>query len=278
MATLISYRNWADLATLSSNFGTVAGFPLDNLKARQLAVAWKSTSAGTGVQITADLGKARPVRLIGLMGVLTAFNLSDPNEPRTFVQFSVQHSPNGSTWTSVGLNTTLDSMWPSLGGAGYLVLPAPLSVRYWRITTNWAPPAGEQTGAGRLWIADALEFKNLPWSLGLDDGGKVDESAGFQVYEYAGPRRRRLRINTVVKGTEQVFGFADAATVAQQVPSLQSMQHAVGNTGDVVILPRTDTVLWRHRLGIYGRLTKALDIRHVAGQVYRIDLDALEEL
>lgn len=286
MTAVISYRNWADLATLSSNFGVQADYPLDNLKKRQLAVDWRSTSVGTGVQITADLGVNRMVRLVGLFGVPTEPMDPTPSAPPSPVNFTVARSDNGSTWTTVSTVSVLDFMWPGAGPHGLHFIPGGLVHRYWRITTSFNPLPPLTVRAGRLWIADALEIPggvDAGWTLGLEDTGRVDESAGLQAYEDRRARRRRLRLDLKVKDAASVFGFAEGATIALDVPSLQAAQLALGGTGEVVVLPRTATAgsglrLWPRRLGVYGRLARPIEIRHTEGPYYSATLDVLEEL
>lgn len=276
MSALIAYRNDADTGTVTAP--AMPGYPASNVQERQLSSVLRMSTSSTK-QITVDLGSAKTVRLIGLLGVNCDFGGANTT--------SVQRSSNGTNWTTVPVVWPTDAPSAAKARSSRDVSPAlyaiiaPTSARYWRITTNWARYAGDAFyEVGRVWLGDALVLADgvdAQWELGATDAGRLDISAGLQAYEDPRPRARRIALSVTGVNTMTAFGFGDDDTHAADVPSAQALTQEAGTTGEVIVLPRTSSPLWIRRLGVYGHMTDMPRIRHMSGPNYAIDLRVTEE-
>lgn len=278
MAALIAYRNLADQASLSG--AALPGFPPTNLQTRQLDTVWRAHTAGA-TQITVDLGSAQTVSMVALLAINSG--------ARSASDLTVEYSSNGSTWSTAVASVPSDAGAPDLPRGLIARVRAqgsnPLSkltTRYLRITASWATIGNANyREAGRLWVGNSIDVPegcDAGWSLSNHDYGTLDRSAGQQVYADRRTRVRVLNVSMTGIDTSIAYGFAESATVAANVPSLDDLINYAGSTGEVIVAPRADAPLWLRRTGIYGHLTPdSLRIRHLSGPNYACDLTIEEE-
>ncbi len=277
MGALISYRNHADSAVLSLTGGAVAGYPVANLQTRQLSHVARMTAAASP-QIVVDLGIARFVSVVGL------FNINA--SALTSGSCAIEYSVDGLTWTPAVVAIPGDSGVPDLPRCLLLIIPPdgfgdPQFVRYLRIRPLWARiGAAAYYEIGRLWVGDALVIKegcDKGFDIGFVDSGALDFSAGNQAYEDKRERVRVLRVRFGTLTTLQAYGMDDLAGGAVDVASFQDLQMAVGLTGEVIVIPRSDTALWIRRAGIYGHIAGPWSIKHLAGGRHSAEFSVQEE-
>ena len=285
MSAIICYRNFIDDpdVTLSLNTGApLAGFPLDNLRARQLARSTRlelddGAPFPMPPSIVIDLGAQRSVDLIALIGI----NSTKIGEGAV----GVEYSANGIEWDFATATCPSDFGAPDLPRS-VLVRGRPssggsrLTTRFLRIQPNWGT-ADAYREIGRLYIADSIELTQgceENWTLGSRDYGVLDRSAGLQYYADRRTRGRVLTMPMSLLDTTTAFGFGDGAVSASNVPSLDDLINFAGTTGDVIVAPRADNPLWLRRTGVYGHLTDdSLRIEHQAGPNFACILTVEEE-
>ncbi|MEO5626919.1 MAG: hypothetical protein ABIQ70_13000 [Dokdonella sp.] len=285
MASLISYRNLADTATVTASVAPDGGFPLANMKTRQLSQCTRWTaivSSGVAtVDLFADLGATLGLQkrfLFGVHGV---------NVQRAF----------GSLILSLGAysGTSLAGPWTlecsSNVNDGFTGIPSQViaafgaamvsAKRYWKMTVTWTTT--DTFGQiGRMWLGDSIAIDKgitTNWSMSVVDPGTLDLSAGQQAYENKKTRVRVLRCGYTGMPALQAYGFAEGSTSAQDIPSIQDLQMTAGTTGEVIVLPRSTPSLWVRRAGVYGHLDAGTPptITHIAGDNYSVDLTVVEE-
>lgn len=285
MSAIICYRNFIDDpdVTLSLAAGApLDGFPLDNLRARQLARSTRlelddGAPFPMPPSIVIDLGAQRSVDLIALIGInSTEFGEGD---------VGVEYSADGIRWEFATATCPSDFGAPDLPRS-VLVRGRPVSggsrltTRFLRIQPSWAT-ADAYREIGRLYIADSIELTQgceESWTLGSRDYGVLDRSAGLQYYADRRTRGRVLTMPMSAIETSTAFGFVDGATVAANAPSLDDLINYAGSTGDVIVAPRADNPLWLRRTGIYGHLTDdSLRIEHLSGPYFACTLTVEEE-
>lgn len=280
MSALIAYRNLVDLpgVTLSPSGTTTvnAGYPLDNLQTRQLARTTRLSSFGGYPGIEIDLGASYLVDVVALLGInATAAGAND---------LTIEWSANGSTWNSATAPTPADAGAPDLPRNVIVRTRATggltkITTRYLRIALRWTT-ADLYCEIGRLYIADAIDVPegcDADWELASRDYGELDRSAGLQYYADRRTRGRVLNMNLGAVPTNIAYGFADGASTAGNVPSLDDFMNYSGNTGDVIVIPRSSSPLWIRRTGIYGHVEGEARLRHAAGPYYAMSLTVAEE-
>ena len=277
MGALISYRNHADSAALSLTAGAVAGYPVANLQTRQLSHVARMTAAASP-QIVVDLGVAKFVSVVGLLNI----NASAITSGSVAVEYSV----DGLSWTPAVVAIPGDSGVPDLPRQVLLVIPPdgaglPQFVRYLRIRPLWARiGAASYYEIGRLWIGDALviaEGCDKGFDISFVDPGGLDFSAGNQAYEDKRERVRVLRVRFGTLSTLQAYGMLDDDVNAVDVASFQDLQMAVGQTGEIIVIPRSDSALWIRRAGVYGHIAGPWSIKHLSGPRHAAEFSVQEE-
>jgi len=280
MSALIAYRNLVDLPGVTlSPYGTTTvatGYPLDNLQTRQLARTTRLSSFGGDPVIEIDLGASYLVDVVALLGInATAAGAND---------LTIEWSANGSTWNSATAPTPADAGAPDLPRNVIVRTRATggltkITTRYLRITLRWTT-AGPYCEIGRLYIADAIDFPmgcDSEWVLGCRDYGELDRSAGLQYYADRRARGRVLSLGFTGIPTKTAYGFADDASSASNVPSIDDFINFAGTTGDIIVAPRADSPLWMRRVGIYGHLESPAELRHTAGPYHSLSMSVFEE-
>lgn len=270
MSALIAYRNLADAATLSGP--ATSGFPLDNLKTRQLSTRWRVATPDSSVHTVAvDLGSIKTVNVVALLscgGVASSGAAS------------LRLSENGSTWTELNIENYTDYGAQELPHNIIRVIDDGIEARYIEVKVKRASVSNTYIEAGRLWIGSALIIPygaNSDWEISTRERGDLDESAGLQVYPSAKPRGRELRMRFFPLDVSLAFGTSDGGVTGSLVPSFQDLHTYAGGIGEVLAIPRTSNI-WPRRIGIYGHLSEdSLSIRHEAGPNYSTSVRVIEE-
>lgn len=290
MAGLISWRNWADAATLTPTYSgftaTVdSNYPMTNLQTRQLSTVCRYSSAAHAIYIQADLGVERDVDLCAVLAIRA--RTYDPGSGSSNAYTINVRVSNVSDFSTLIYSGSSSSTMNPLVGAPANVhhqLPAGTRGRYVQIRVQFSSPSGETFAeAGRVWIGDALSLPGsmdagvqAQWSISALDFGDLDVSAGFQHYASPKAKARRLGIDVLCNDI-CAFGFDDNDAIHYAEPSLQALQFEAGTTGEVIVIPRTTTPLWIQAVNVYGHIERPFDIQHVAGPNYRANLTVIEE-
>lgn len=279
MSSLICYRNLVDLpaCVLSLSTGApLAGYPLDNLKQRQLARSTRIATSGVP-KIVVDLGSQQRLDIVALIGINATV--------RTSGDITVEWSNNGSSWATATAACPTDAGSPDLPRSVLVRVrqagvATKLTTRYLRITPAWGT-ADSYREIGRLYVADSIVIPkacDAGWTMGCRDRGVLDESSGGQYYADRKARSRVLMMPMSGLETDIAYGFADGATAGPAAPSLDDLLNYAGKTGDVIVAPRAESPLWLRRTGIYGHVTEdSLRIGHRAGTYYDCTLTVEEE-
>jgi hypothetical protein len=289
MPGLIAYRNMVPEATLTLSVGTaIAGFPLDNVKSRQLETAFRATASASSPQIIMDLAvghRTRAPRVVALLNV----SGTTPNGG----QFSVDRSDNGIAWTTVSSYVAADVSPIEIPSHLILVLPKTTpAARYWRIRTTLIPNGITPDWyyqIGRVWLSGAIDLSAFldigkasgftnGWSSSAVDTGLLDLSAGRQAHETPGVRCRRLVCAVGRMPTEIAYGLNEAGAVqsAFSTANFHDMLMHVGATGSVIAIPR-EHGQWPRRTAVYGPITRPLAIDHISGPHYKTACEFVEE-
>ncbi len=281
MSGLVAYRNLFDELTLEvgpsslHNMGIeeVPGFAISNLKTRQLSsvARYRSNDADPGnwCALHFEVPSAKKANMVAIMGrdapaYITATGTLDSG--------SVPGSPVYIAGQQPALpQLAIYAIPPSFGDLTMVVLEHLANV-----------PAPDYLELSRIYVANAIVLPTgveAQWSLGVDDPGTLDLSAGRQWYESTLPRTRRLSVLITGIDSTIAFGIADDATSepVSPVASFQDMQMAAGATGEVIVVPHTRSQVWVKRLGIYGHLERPPVIRHRAGPLFESELTVIEE-
>jgi hypothetical protein len=263
MAALLSYRNFIDdeATILKAQAGAVAasGHPLSNLKLRGLGQFFMITNPGPIMSLSADFGTSRSFNLIAVAGM----NQSAGGIASS-ATIEVDTSPNGTTWTEIASQTFVDLAPVGLPSIAIAVLDQAVSSQHVRARLNWAGGA-DVSRAARFWIDNALLVKNKVVAdarFGANDAGQLDKTDGQQYVAFTRPRTKQSEFSFRGLSTLEAWGFADGASAAQDVASMNGLQFSAGLTGEVIVLPKitgdASRGLWIRRAGVYGHLEAPL--------------------
>jgi hypothetical protein len=204
---LIGYGNAVELSTLGGGSWN-ASYPLNNLKDPRLALtARTSNTLAASSTITADLGAARRIRVVGLVN----HNLS------AAATVKVQAATD-SGYTSVVLDTGNLPAWPAGTVAAAMTYPRPTvgvavdgTYRYWRVViTDTGNPAG-YIRLGRLFVGEGFRPSiNMQGGagLGLETDTTFEKSLSGAEFASARPLRRVMRFSLPPLPTSEAFGEA----------------------------------------------------------------------
>lgn len=301
IASIVSYRNWVDSVyttitpkafDLSTNdwvdATVIDGYPLSNLNTRQLGQTYRmmnqdpSTLDSLLPGFEIDFGYARGIDVIALLNCNTidkahfgvsangdmAIHIATSNDGVTWSGWSMVASPSDNiTYRIAGAIAGV----PEDGGdsAGSIV------TRYLRVYFTW-DLSDNFFEAGRLWIGDsirALDGVDALWGMDFIDAGEVTATKGGQYYDNTGVRSRVLTCSYTNLPCLCAYGREDLATSGdrQDVSSFQGMQLVAGTTGDLIIVPRTDTDYWIIDTLIYGHLAHSFSIQRQPGSQYAVN-------
>jgi hypothetical protein len=265
----LAYRNLFDDPSVTITpdaFTTInPDFPESNLKLRQLSSVCKLTqpTIGNSALITLDTSGIGEINFIAFLGEWV------PSE------INVDGVLSGVTnyITAGGTSSVLDI--PSAA-----VFTIPLEV-ITSIEVLFPVEAPNEAVFSRIYIAQAIELDlgvKGGWRLGADDSGSLEASEGRQWYENKGVVTRRLNVSVDLADTTTAFGLTtDSSTSEIAAGHLQDMQMHVGQTGEVFVVPRTRTAIWKNKLGVHGHLASPLEISHLSGENYSSSFTVIEE-
>lgn len=287
MSAIVAYDNLVDTATLSSPSAIVPAFPLTMLQTRQLSNACRSTSSSGGFRtlsvVVTRPGGFDPTKryFVGYLGV----------QPGSAYISEIAYSNDGGlTW--IPLAFALTGYIFSAGRALAIINPVlPPLVGAWnvlRVTLKSTNAAAAYVGAGRLWISRFIDVPKgceVGWELTVIERGTLDFSAGQQAYENRKGRFRQLKMTFQGVPTALAYAcdddgttpYADAMTLSGMAPSFWGLINAVGATGELIALPRSDGPVFVDRACVYGHCDQVPAIRHQAGPFHTTELTVIEE-
>jgi hypothetical protein len=249
---LIGYANYVGSATLAGG-SWASGNPLANLKDSRLALTARSSNAATGSTIiTADLGAAKRVRVVGLVN----HNLS------IGATVTVEGS-SSSGFSPVGVTSGAVLAWPTGTVAADTTYPRPTvgvaldaTYRYWRVSiSNAGNPAG-YVQLGRLFIADGWRPSINMQSgatLGFETDTAVERSLGGAEFFGVRPLRRVMRFGLPPLPVAEAYGYG-----------FEIMRRA-GVHEEVFLIPDESDTANRHRRDFMGRLRVLNALEHPYG-------------
>ncbi|HSX62241.1 MAG TPA: hypothetical protein VLF18_18820 [Tahibacter sp.] len=287
MRALVSYntRNWIDdpattIAFETGDYTEIEAYPLSNLRVRQSSTVarWESVGLPGSVALHVTFAEAKPLAVVALLGC----NFRAANH---IANMTVNARIAG-TW--VEPIAVADNQDAGVPGLPYnLVATMPIGpdgsrpmVDELLIVAEWDAFGAEYTEAARLWAGDAIVLPDgvdAGWSMQVIDTGRVDQSKALQAYEDLGVRVRQIDLPLDGIPTDIAWGFAEGATEAANVPSVNDLQIAAGITGEVLVVGRTISPIWVRRTAIYGRLVAVPRIIHKSGDLWSSAISAIEE-
>lgn len=146
---------------------------------------------------------------------------------------------------------------------------------------DWQNGVADVFSLARLWIGPALELPNgidAAWSMSFADTGTLEASEGQQFYARTGVRQRLLSLSLTGIDTKTAWGMSDADLAISTYNNLHQLQLDAGTTGEVIVIPRTQTPAWIRRVSLYGHITREWSIEHQAGPNWRASFTVAEEL
>lgn len=157
----IGHQSWTQGLSTSAASATSQsqGFPADAALRPDTGERWRPIGSGTW---TVDLGAARAVDYVGVMGYMAG------------VTVSVQSSPDGSSWTAFS-----DSASPANDGP-VMFLDASRTARYWRVTVS------SSADIASVYVGEVLEMQrpffggNTPMPLARQTQLRSSMSRGGQ--------------------------------------------------------------------------------------------------
>ena len=122
-------------------------------------------------------------------------------------------------------------------------------------TARWVRLTVTITGAlilsiGRIWIDDAWTTNvGMDFNMGVVDRSTKTKSRGGSAYVSSRQKLRKMDVNAIGRTTADFIG------TSSDFDSFLTMDLAVGESGEIVCLPLTDSAHNRNRLGIYGTIS-----------------------
>ena len=240
---LIGYRNRIDAATLSGGSWTAA-LPLGNLQSTIIGkVARSSSPLNSSTKFDMDLGAARAIRGVGIVG----HNLS----------LSANYRIRGAS--DAGFSSVLsDSGWLAAWPGGFdpeavndfswtlpYSLSAPVSARYWRVEIDDTTNSDGFVQIGRVFIGEAwqpITNMSVGASIAWEDGTGVQTALSGAEYFSPVPVFRVARFTT------------ENMTEVEALASASAIQRISGVSGEVFFQWDPDDAAYAPQLSFLGRL------------------------
>lgn len=216
----IAYANLADAATLTAS-SAIPLAPVARLKGPHIARKWRST--GNAEAVIADLGAAKSLDTLALMGL----NLTAAGTARVRASNADPTVTASLTYDSGVLPAGIVD--PRYGMLVHL-LGAAVSARYWRI--DLADASLGYIEAGRLFIGPRNPFAynfSPGWSRSYVDRSRRTESRGGQTYVDPGECYRTVSLTF------------DWITEAERNSFVEEIDRLNGTKTDVLLITRGDS-------------------------------------
>jgi hypothetical protein len=262
---LIGYGNAVELSTLGGGSWN-ASYPLNNLKDPRLALTARTSNAlAASSIITADLGTARRIRVVGLVN----HNLS------AAATLTVEGS-TASNFSPVGVTSGAVPAWPVGTVAAAMTYPRPTvgvavdgTYRYWRISVTDTSNSAGYIRLGRLFIGEGFRPSiNMQGGagLGLETDTTFEKSLSGAEFASARPLRRTMRFSLPPLPNSEAFGEAF------------EVNRRSGTDKEVFIIADADDTTNRARRDFMGRLRALSPVEQPFGLYGTISFEVAELL
>lgn len=231
--TRFSLSNFVDSATvLNSGAGAHGGvgrpsldqdadFPMSNVTLPDRFTLWKSTGTLDPTDIDLDMGAAKQVRFVALLG----FRFALPPAFFGFIDIYSSTTYAPAVWTNRG------SIAISTGSRDfYLDIGSTINARYWRVEFHGASTSPAPWTLGRIWMAGNPTDLGILYSPGASRSPRrvrttLETDGGVPVTFDKGDKRRRF-----------VYGY-------QRVPDAirSTLESLMDKTGSFFYLDHNDT-------------------------------------
>ena len=243
---VIRWDNYVDDSTITLGGGHSEILSRNNLKTRQIGditrIDTTLNSPLLNLNFRFDLGSAKDTNLVCILN-------HNMQGLAGFVLFGT--TPGGQ---DVGVEAF--TLW---AGSTYdapnemLYFSTTYTARY--VTVQFNTP-NQICDIGRIWFDDAWSYNNLmDFNIGVIDRSTKSKSRGGSTYSSSRQKLRKLDI--VARGRSD----ADFIGTSADFDSFLTMDLAVGESGEIVCLPLTDTEHNRNRMGVYGTIVNNNPIR-----------------
>lgn len=280
------WTNHADTATLSTTTSGSMLRPLTQLQVPWLGGLCRGPANGGGhtvpaeLTIRADLGSAKLIHLIGLVGL----NAPNPpiayNESQASMVVSLSNVSPGGSELGGGSAAWVISDGDEFGQSLWVLLETPVSARYVEVYVNvFGRASGERyVDARRLLImagSTQADGFNTEWDANSVDMSvsEVTPRGGVFVSEQGGYRTMRASLSGMT--------LAEAKTNRLDNHDTDSLSRFISSAGrktEVVISPRyTTDPSESFQNTIYGRLVDWSPIKHTGGDTYACDSIVIHE-
>lgn len=245
---VISWDNYVDDATVTSTGASGTEVISDQkLKNRQVGdiMRWSFTTSST-LYLSFDLGSAKATNMVcvinhTLAGLAYVINFG------TTAGASDVGQETGTFWNG---GTTYDPKNDMLHFA------STYTARYVRIAVTIT--AAMLADVGRVWMDSAWSTNvSLDFALGTIDRSTKTKSRGGSTYASKRQILRTLDIKAIGRSDTDFIGISSDA----DLKSFLTMDLAIGQHGEVVCLPLTDSQLNKQRFGVYGTISQNNPIR-----------------
>lgn len=250
---LIVWKDYVKDSTLTdSSYGTdlINSIDANNVKTRQVGdvARWQfgSESPDTqAVRLRFDFGAAKNINFLAVMAHSGATTNTVEIDLGTSAGASDVYNGGATTMWTPGSNDA-SNYFEALG--------ATYSARYAQVTL--AALSNEVIDIGRIWIGEswAANF-SMDFSMAVVDRSTKSKSRGGSTWN---SDRQKLKQITC-----RCYGLSDANFIGTSADfdSFLDMDLTVGNTGEIIVIPRNDDEHERHRLGVYGTIVQNGPVR-----------------
>lgn len=285
MGALICYPNRADAATLAGG-SWLSSMPLTNMQDRRVWLPARSTDdAEASTQVTADLGAAYPIRMLGVAGHNfslaanyrwsgQAISTGDPDYSSGWLAAFPAIYPSGTeVWGDDRSGEALSAEDWADGRIKYavpLILSAALTYRYWKLEVSDVGNVSGGVDIGKLLIMQA-------WAPGrrFSRSAVMDGEGGSQRFPmpYGGASYQEEQVARVESGVfEGVLNDDAMVAVAEQ------LRLVVGSTRQVYYVQDETATHHLQRTSFLGVLRKPSSITMPYGTAADVAVEIVEEL
>jgi hypothetical protein len=243
---VISWSNYVDDSTIVNNSDGSEALSVQNLKTRQIGDIFRQTLVGSGnVIVDFDLGSAQATDLICILNH-TMGGYAYTIDFGTSSGASDVGSETGTLWSGTAYDSKNEMLYLS---AGY-------TARYVRIAV--AIPGAESVSVGRCWLDSAWSYTNsMDFSLGVIDRSTKTKSRAGSTYVSDRQKLRKLDIRAYGRDNDDFYGDSSDPLMK----SFETMDLAVGVSGEIVCIPMHANQHERQRTGVYGTISRSNPIQ-----------------
>lgn len=282
---ITGFSDYASAGTITCNQSFSASAPLGQLKTRPLGKRARSTAAAESeFRLTVDLGSPRFLPLVGLLSPDPLLMPSDAPFPVVLpvarVELSNVSAAGSEVWSGYTIGSRHALCIPGAGTAQVALSARWVSFVFRSAVANWS--------CGRLWASLAFWPTNgMDYNYGT---GVVDSGTNRTLRGGANNPRPGVILDTLSMQCS-AMPLADAIGPGTEGrPDLKTMLRIVGNTGEVLAVPRglgrpspagwIEQNSWQlDQLAVYGRLSGDLAqaVQHQDSDNYTTSLSVIEE-